>query len=423
MIGWLVVLNAATSTEVIDAQNALVTEADALAAKKLYVRAIPKYTEALSYKTENNAAIQAKLLEAYLGYNQGERYTKLVEARLKNGTATETEILNAADIYLNSNSLDDALLLLEGGIELLGSEALIEKYEDNRYVYQVRLANWEQIFPTQTNTMMLAKGSDGWTFVDEKGKPLTNMMYQFATVPNSGGYAVVKETDTFLLITSDGSLYGIDETGLEDVKGINRNHVIGKKDGKWSYYNPDFIAIAPNMQFDDITVNYGGYACVKSGEKWYVISDNGAINEECSYDDIAINSYGAVFVGGAGMVKSGDLWYLVAPDGTKIIEQGFANAKAPESSDGLIAVANDSGMWGYINSVGELVIDYQYEDAKSFSYHLGAVNTGENWGYISERGELVIDEPLNDAQPFQGGYAPCTLAGDTVILELELFEN
>ena len=66
-VGWLLSVRTASGTEAIKEQRNLVKEADELAARKLYVRAIDLYEEALSQSSRLTPEIQAKLLAAYQG--------------------------------------------------------------------------------------------------------------------------------------------------------------------------------------------------------------------------------------------------------------------------------------------------------------------------------------------------------------------
>ena len=122
------------------------------------------------------------------------------------------------------------------------------------------------------------------------------------------------------------------------------------------------------------------------------------------------------------MVKYSVQWYLIGKSVEKLSQTGFADAKAPESG-GYIAVCNDKGLWGYIDRSGNLVIDYQYSDARSFSNGLGAVKIAGKWGYISERGELVIDAVYEDAQPFRNGVTQVKLPDGIALLHLDYFEE
>ena len=96
----------------------------------------------------------------------------------------------------------------------------------------------------------------------------------------------------------------------------------------------------------------------------------------------------------------------------------YADAKAPESN-GYIAVANEEGLWGFINQQGEVVIDYQYVDAKSFSQHLAAEKVGGSWGYISEKNVLVIEQFIEAAEPFHNGIAQVKFADGEGLIMLD----
>ena len=96
-------------------------------------------------------------------------------------------------------------------------------------------------------------------------------------------------------------------------------------------------------------------------------------------------------------------YYLIYPNGEACFDTRFADAKGIES--GLVAVADSEGRWGYCNEKGEVVIDCQYEDAKSFSSKLGAVKYAGKWGYVNQYNTMVIENVYEDVTPFYGELA------------------
>ena len=52
------------------------------------------------------------------------------------------------------------------------------------------------------------------------------------------------------------------------------------------------------------------------------------------------------------------------------------------------------------------MIDFQFDDALSFGQHLAAVKEDGLWGYVSLWGELVIQPQFLNARSFYGGSAP-----------------
>ena len=422
LVGWIAAVQASRSTEVLDAQTELWEKANGFSEKELYVRAIPYYRQALGYSTDNNVEIERDLLDAYYNFGETESYLSLVESRASAGTALEDEYLNAAELYVNSNSFPKAAALLKTGIAKLGSESLVDYFEANRYGCTIYMTGCEKVLPTAHNNVMPAFDGSKWGYIDSKAHRLTQSVYDFATPFNSSGYAVVLLDGRYYCINSDAAKYGIDETGVSDVFGITDRFILAEQDGKYGYYNCDFVCVSETNRFEELTINSDGLAAVKQDGKWGFITDGGEAAYGFVFEDVAVNSLGGVFLNGAAMVKYSGQWYLIGKSFEKLSQTGFADAKAPESG-GYIAVCNDKGLWGYIDRAGNLVIDYQYSDARSFSNGLGAVKIAGKWGYISERGELVIDAVYEDAQPFRNGVAQVKLPDGIALLHLDYFEE
>ena len=56
--------------------------------------------------------------------------------------------------------------------------------------------------------------------------------------------------------------------------------------------------------------------------------------------------------------------------------------------------------WGYVNQVGKIVIEPQFDDAYNFSKGLAAIKISDKWGYINHKGEIVIKPQFDDARSF-----------------------
>ncbi len=67
--------------------------------------------------------------------------------------------------------------------------------------------------------------------------------------------------------------------------------------------------------------------------------------------------------------------------------------------------AKKHGSWGFINRLGEWVIDNKYEEAFYFSEGFAAVKFYGNWGFIDRTGEWTIQPTYRDAKPFKEGLA------------------
>lgn len=421
LIGWIISIRSITGIEDKKKQEKLIQEADMYLQDELFIRAIPIYKEALQFQSSLNNSIEENLLQAYYGYGASNEYIDLALSRIEKGTANEQEYINVAEYYTETYKYEEAMSLIKSGIEKMQSDILKNYYEENRYEYQIFTTVFDEMIPTEDSDYMPVRYGDKWGYIDDVGYLITDCLYDFATPYNTEGYAVIKENGKFYLIVHNGDKYSIDKNNVEDVYRMSQNHILAKKDDLFSYYDYDFNNVAPTHQYDQITVNACGVAAVKKDNKWGIITDSGKRITDFIYDDIAVNSLGTVFCNNVGMVRLDNLWYLIDTDGNKISEQGFFDAKAPESVE-YIAVKNENGKWGFITSEGNLIIDYQYSDAKSFSDGLAAIYHGDTWGYISKQNKLVIDQEFTDANPFHNGTAQASFIDGKILVKIKYRE-
>lgn len=82
-----------------------------------------------------------------------------------------------------------------------------------------------------------------------------------------------------------------------------------------------------------------------------------------------------------------------------------------------------NGKWGFIDTQGNVCIDFQFDDALSFGQHLAAVKVGDLWGYVSLRGEVVIDPVFLEAGSFYEGSAPVRTADGWQFITLLEFKK
>ena len=58
-------------------------------------------------------------------------------------------------------------------------------------------------------------------------------------------------------------------------------------------------------------------------------------------------------------------------------------------SEGLAAVQNNNGKWGYINERQVWVIQAKFDEAREFKGGRASVKQNGKWGFINKRGEWL----------------------------------
>jgi hypothetical protein len=148
-----------------------------------------------------------------------------------------------------------------------------------------------------------------------------------------------------------------------------------------------------------------GGQCVKTrewqitGRRWGFIGRTGKMVIEARYD------FARDFHSGRALVKSGADYGFITLAGERVIELG--KRSATDFSEGLSVVRDTSDKYGYIDTLGRMVIPARYVVAGSFSEGRAYVQFkyGEKFGFIDRSGELVIPLAYENIKAFHNGRA------------------
>ena len=127
---------------------------------------------------------------------------------------------------------------------------------------------------------------------------------------------------------------------------------------------------------------------------------------------VAISVTGVALLLGCGTVDSSTS--VTDPDGVFLA----STPDLPEAYTPTLFPAGQDGKWGFIDGAGQVVIDFQYDEALDFSDGMAQVRVGENWGYIDESGAVVIQPQWYRVGPFSDGLAPVYTRNTAVVSEV-----
>jgi tetratricopeptide (TPR) repeat protein len=398
-VSWVIAINSKSTSE---KQLVLITEATALMSKGIYIRAVLLLEEAAGYDAAHTRTAESELKRAYLALidNRGfpRRYTTLLEKQINRRNAEPYLFLEAANYYLNISKSSEALDVLRKGIERTGDIDIINLYESSRYAYEMSRVAYENVTVIYEGTIQVQ--DDGrWGIADTFGTIIIPCQYEKIST-FSRDRAVVRNGNQIYAVDKDDNRIAVPIKSILDFGNLAENRVPMSVEGNWFRATGDFEV--GSTGFEEIGMYSGGYAAAKISGRWGVIGFSNDWLIPAEFDEVIQDELGRCYAQGAVFVRSGDQVYLFS---NGVFYGEYYEDARPFSNEGYAAVRKN-GKWGFIDTNGNEVIPFYFDDALSFGQHLAAVKVGELWGYISLYGYVVIDAIFLDAKSFSGGSAP-----------------
>jgi WG containing repeat len=177
------------------------------------------------------------------------------------------------------------------------------------------------------------------------------------------------------------------------------------------------------LQFSQVGDFSEGLAAVLSGGKWGYINQWGKVVVPAQFawagefhDGVAVVGNGVerqqgLIIDRKGQIMKTFLTHSVPPEGFR--HGKLAASDKIQFSEGLVRAVNERQQVGYLNTKGQLVIPYIFDDADDFSEGLAAVRqsgdrTQSFIGYINTKGRKVIRldaQGIPYPSPFHEGLA------------------
>lgn len=419
--GWILSAYTVLLNNDLRKQQAMISIGEKYLEDKLYIRAVAQYESALdAYHTENNLTYETELLGIYEEAGMMNEYDALMDDRIEAKTAYPEEYLERAKRYLEDGLATKAIPVLQQGIQIYQDEGLTALYESVRYEYAPVTTTYTDVLPPSSDWYIPAYDGEHWGYIGKDGRTVLDFIYEEATC-FSGNYAVVKLDGVYTLIDKKGYWNAVDKNGLDSVTAIAGKKIIGVKEGRYGIYSNTFVSLG-NETYENAYLSDNGLTTVKKDGTWAILDADLKEVTKQRFTGVAVNSKGQVFSGNYGVVADESGYYLINQKGEACFEDRFPDAKGME--EGLFAVADASGKWGFANEKAEILVAYQYGDVCSFSNHLAAVQYGGKWGYINQYNTMVIDAQFTRAYPFFAGSALVTDEhGNYRILTLKYYKQ
>ncbi len=279
--------------------------------------------------------------------------------------------------------------------------------------------NWDDAwrFSSAGTAVVTLAGKLG--LIDRIGNILLNPEWDGILNPGADGRGAVRKNKDSALIDQNGTLLSrpdprmtIDwetcwrsrrpELGLIPT----RTHGLVGNDGKWVIEPKDWLYFS-NCAAGFLLSDETGSKLVGKGGEIIAKASGGFLRTENPDEPIFQEGRAiAIHKGEGGKLQYGSIDLT----GKMIIP--YSDSQLTLFSEGLSAVKDHAGKWGYLNHDGKAVIAAQWDEAKPFCNGTARVRSGANWGFIDSSGKILIEPKWSEAGDFADGLAAVRPGGD-----------
>lgn len=400
----------------------LTNEAKAYVEQGLCEKALLKYNEAVVL--DDTPELRLEMISVYAkGLESGEleeaysvfnNLISIVDAFPENASIYEA----ACEILVKYERYEQcAELLMQARDRKVTSDKLDEILPKVKYQYRKTYAMYYDVMPMFNDMYTVSTipiEMDGtnmedistYSFLNNEASSEIEGGFTYAS-SFSSGYAFVKlmdntATEKAYLIDKDGVrqtyLEGIEmSSGVGNAKDKNKNDILllaGKTGETYKYYDINGKEVFGDYAFAGRYRN--NIAAVQDANgKWSLIDGTGKAITDKTFEDVILNEFDECAPKGMIIAKENGKYHIYNSKIEKIGDFSCDYAKAFVSND-QYAAFKSGDLWGFVDATGKIVINPQYEDAKSFSNDMGAVKIDGQWTFISPKNEIVVSETFED---------------------------
>jgi hypothetical protein len=287
-----------------------------------------------------------------------------------------------------------------------------------------------------------------WGFVDQQGRYLINP--QFYSPPVEGaaydlhslalasheayvfseGLALVRTKSEWVYVDTLGRPV-IRKPEIRSARRFSEGLANVYVDGKWGYMNQAGEMVIPARFLYPVNFRDGLVVVMDQSRKKIVIDRQGKRLlpqyqiESQFYDGVAASR--ATFRGEPTSEAEARMFGLVDTAGRMLFEPmydavgRFGSGMCPVlvgSKSGnpllhpnpVLPTENTGGKWGFVNRIGQFVLNPTYDEAKGFREGIAAVKQGGLWGYMDTNGSMITGFEFRWVDYFDNGLAVVQLS-------------
>lgn len=404
--GWYNMIDTVKSNQ--QKHTEYIRQADDYLKKDIIVDALENYNNALEIK--DTLAVRMKIQQVYLDNGQldeAEEYASTIMQKYQ-GNPRIYECM--MDYYVKNEMYPEAFSIYD---KAAASKAMSTRLKQLRasieYKYTIMADAYTQV-SSYVNGICAVDYDGEKGYVTESGSKMLFGNYEEIT-DFMGDFACVKvwkeENDKkdskkaqWQLIDTSGNKRrvlpeDVDQSKIKSVGNYSGGvYAIETDDGKCAYYTAD------GALWKDGLVAAGSYwdgqMVVLDGKGYHFIDSQGnQIGGD--FEDIIMDDLNVAMHQKRYFAMKSSSYQLYDSEGKGVGGGSWQDAD-PFTENGEYAAVKSGDKWGFVDKKGAVVIEPQYEDARSFSNGFAAVKKDGKWGFIDQSNKMRIEAEFDDAK-------------------------
>lgn len=379
VVVWGLVLTRDTS----NTDEVTVLEQQVLAYEEVdvYKPTIELYQKLIEVDSEN-VEWYHRLQETHYKLKQYNKIRPLCDETLKKFPGDVKTCLLLMQSYIENASYDDVIEYYITLTDDLKNNADIKKIYNMCECKPMYFSSYLEEIGEAFSSYSVIKVNGLYGYMDTAGNIPIKGMYT-AVKPFIKDKAAVYNGKTWYFIDKVGDKVLATKETLEDLYSFSDGYAVAKINGKYGFVDEKFNKI--KFEYDFATAMYNGVAAVQKNGKWSLINSEFEAITDIKYDDIIMKDNGVCNYNGILFVKYDGAYHMIDEKGDLLSEDSFSDAKLFLSSEP--AAVKKNGKWGFIDTTGKIVRDYQYEDADSYNLGFAPVCMDGIYYYIDAEGD------------------------------------
>lgn len=379
-----------------------IQQAESDAGRGLYQKAAQCYQNALALREDSE--VRQKLLEVTCkGYEDGSielrTYLNALQAACdadpKNIAHWETRL----ELLCQNQRYRDARTVLRAANNAhVTSSRIVELSDQVNYSFTVRGRTYSEVL-TSPSGYSTVRREDKWGILRPDGDEEYECEYVYVG-PYGDGSAVLLCSETRHSIFDNHNVVQANLSWNGETAYAGGDGLLPLNNGNgWQYFDIASGAFL-NGTYSNASGFQSGRALVKTSTGWCFLTADGELTQT-SFRDIKFYASGEYIFHDRMVAADQNGYGLFNSKGERLGELSASDMDV--YMGGPVAFQASNGRWGFAAEDGSVLVEPQYENAKSFSHGLAAVFDGQAWGFINTEQRWVIPAQFADAGYFTSG--------------------